>query len=243
MYDEDKIKEYLAKLPQNIKDIMYSLDYPKLLQEIVAKNKLLIDQGGKLEVETTLVLSGLNPLREYTNNLSRELSVSKEKAGEIAKDVDNFIFKNIRASLEKINDEDIEAQQAIDQRVKTELNKENILFGIENPKSTKESDQSISISSLNSNNNTKVTPESFTKGIEVKKEISSEIPKGAILPPKPLIKIENTMFHDNVSPIEKDIVETKKETALIIPKETVVIEEKTKLPEKPKTDIYREPTI
>lgn len=243
MYDEDKIKEYLEKLPQNIKDIMYSLDYPKLLQEIVTKNKLLIDQGGKLEVETTLVLSGLNPLREYVDNLSRELSVSKEKAREIAKDVDNFIFKNIRASLEKINDEDTEAQQAIDQRVKTELNKENILFGIENPRLTKESDQSISISSLNSNNNTTVTPESFTKGIEVKKEISSEIPKGAILPPKPLIKLENTMFHDNVSPIEKNIVETKKETDLIIPKETIIIEEKTKLPEKPKADIYREPTI
>lgn len=220
MQDQDKLKEYLAKIPQDIKDIMYSLDYQKLLEEIVKKNNLMIDQAGNLEVETTLVLAGLSPLREYIDSLKESLEITREKAEEIAKDVDNFIFKNIRKSLQEINEEDDQAEYTIEQKAKTELNKEKVLFGIENPSQIEE--ESVSVSSLNFQNKT----EQFSNGIEVSKEQSREIPKEAILIP-----------NKNISPVE-NIVETKTSEPIVIQKENVIIEEKTKLPEK--ADPYRE---
>ncbi|MFA5934790.1 MAG: hypothetical protein WC827_02835 [Candidatus Paceibacterota bacterium] len=242
MYDQDKIKEYLAKLPQEIKTVLYSLDYSKLLQEIVIKNKLLIDQAGKLEIETTLVMSGLTPLNDYVSALSKELGITEEKAREIAHDVDNLIFKSIRKSLEAINNEEKEDDLIIEQRAKKEMDREYILSGIENPETIKEKDESISISSLNSNNNIGVKLESFSKGVEIKKENQAEITPGAILQPQIFTKREVAQsISENISPI-KNIVETKKETSVIVPRETVIIEEKAKLPER-QADQYREPII
>lgn len=242
MDNQDKLKEYIEKVPQDIKDILYSLDYPKLLEEIVGKNKLMIDQAGLLEIETTLVMAGLVPLNDYKINLIKSLEITEEKAAKIAKDIDSLIFKNIRKSLEEINNEDSEADYVIEQRAKTELSKENILYGIEDPKITKETDDSVSFSSLESNNNTTEKSESFSKGVEIKKENSLEIKPSAILPPQIYQKKETPKnFSENISPIT-NIVETKKETDVISQRETVIIEEKTKLPEK-KPDQYREPII
>lgn len=227
MQDQDKLKEYLAKIPQDIKDIMYSLDYQKLLEEIVKKNNLMIDQAGNLEVETTLVLAGLSPLRDYIDGLEKALEIPREKAEEIAKDVDNFIFKNIRKSLQEINDEDDQAEYVIEQKIKTELDKEKVLFGIENPKKIEE--ESVSVSSLGSNLNITRPSETFSIGIEVEKTQDKEIPKSAI--------ITGPILNKNESPINK-IVESKTTTPIIIKKENVIIEEKTKLPNR--TDPYRE---
>jgi hypothetical protein len=220
MQDQDKLKEYLAKIPQNIKDIMYSLDYQKLLEEIVKKNGLMINQAGGLEVETTLVLAGLSPLREYVDNLKKALEISREKAEEIAKDVDNFIFKNIRKSLQELNEEDDKIEYVIEQKAKEELNKEKLLFGIENPNKIEE--DSISVSSLGSQSRL----ETFSNGIEVNKGQGSEIPKEAIV-----------QQSRNTSPVEK-IVETKTSEPVVLQKENVIIEEKIKLPNK--IDPYRE---
>ncbi len=227
MQDQDKLKEYLAKIPQDIKDIMYSLDYQKLLEEITKKNNLLIDQAGNLEVETTLVLAGLNPLRDYIDNLANSLEISKEKAGEIAKDVDNLIFKSIRKSLEQINEEDDQAEYILEHKAQDELNKEKLLFGIENPKKIEE--ESVSVSSLESNSNIPRTTEKFSNGIEVNTEQGGEIPRKAIVPTQVLIK--------NESPVNK-IIELKTTEPVVLQKENIIIEEKTKLPNK--VDPYRE---
>jgi hypothetical protein len=220
MQDQDKLKEYLAKIPQDIKDVMYSLDYQKLLGEIVKKNNLMIDQAGSLEVETTLVLAGLSPLREYIDNLKKELEISREKAEEIAKDIDNFIFKNIRKSLQELNREDDETEYLIEQKVKEGLNKEKLLFGIENPSRIEE--DSVSVSSLS----LQTTPEIFSKGIEVDKQTNTTIPKEAMV-------IQNR----DISPVER-IIETKTSEPVIIQRENVIIEEKIKLPNK--IDPYKE---
>jgi len=220
MQDQDKLKEYLAKIPQDIKDIMYSLDYQKLLEEIVKKNNLMIDQAGSLEVETTLVLAGLSPLRDYIDSLEKALEIPREKAGEVAKDVDSFIFKNIRKSLQEINEEDDQAEYVIEQKAKTELDKEKVLFGIENPSKIEE--ESISVSSLGSQYGT----EHFSNGIEVSREQGKEIPKEAII-----------TMNKNTSPIG-NIIEEKISKPIALQKENIIIEEKTKVPNK--IDPYRE---
>jgi hypothetical protein len=239
----EDLKKQFDRLPAEIQRAILDTNLSEKLQQITKNNKLMIDQAGSLQIETILVLLGLQPLNNYINNVKENVGLSDEQAKSVAKSVDELIFVNIRESLKKINEESL-GGDIIEEKIDiNNLEKGSLVSGIENPSSIKETEQSISVSSLESNNEKIPSTETFTKGIEVRKEISSEIPKGAILPPKPLIKLENAMFHDNLSPIEKNIVETKKETDLIIPKETIIIEEKTKLPEKPKIDPYRETTI
>ncbi|MFA6797180.1 MAG: hypothetical protein WCR40_00490 [Candidatus Paceibacterota bacterium] len=231
------IAEQMQVIPEDLRKAITSVDYPKKLQTIFTKNKLLIDQASNLETETTLTLLGLEPLTDYIDNLARELSIDRNRAVEIASDVDELIFQNVRESLKKISEETPE-----DESDQEEPNRDEIMSGIEEPSTIKEN--SVSVSSLKSNSGEEDHVETFSKGVEVKKEISSEIPKTSILPPKPLIKLENKPLHENTSPIE-NIVEIKTKEEVVIPKETVIVEEKTKLPEKekPSGDPYREPII
>ncbi|MFA6430617.1 MAG: hypothetical protein WC229_03180 [Candidatus Paceibacterota bacterium] len=235
------IAEQMEVLPEDVKKAILSVDYRVQLQEIVKRNHLLIDQAGALETETTLTLLGLEPLENYVENISRELALSKDKAIIVAHDVDELIFKNIRISLQQLNDKNLEENEEIEERTTVELSKENVMSGIENPTNIPE--ESISISSLKSNSlNPEYPAEPMTKGIEIRREMSLEIPPEAKLPIKSLTDKtkEPEPLHQNTSPAN-NIVEEKLGTVISTPTEKVVIEENSKLPSK--HDPYRESVI
>ena len=93
------IGEQLIKIPADIKAAIVSIDYKTKLQEITRRQKLLIDQAGRLETETTLVLLGLEKLGDYVSNLQNELGLPIMRAKEVSLDVSENIFKPIRESL------------------------------------------------------------------------------------------------------------------------------------------------
>ena len=267
--NEDKdFKDYIDTLPPEIKLAIYSVDYPKQLQEIVKNNKLMIDQAGKLESETTLVMAGIEPMEKYVNNLVEHVGLPKNQAFVVAHDVNELIFKGIRDSLKKINDEMVEEDKLVSESVNVPINnptKEDVMAGIENPQDIKET--SISVSALKSNSPEIDTHEMIDKGIEVKQNIAPAINMEAVIPTPPInIPVKNTPvsisinpapvtlpptpsapvkqaepLHLNIPPIS-NIVETKMTSTVVVPKETVVAGAPTKLPEKPKTNIdpYRE---
>ena len=106
--DEDLSKiidQQIEKLPENIRKALISVDYKVKLRDITRRQKLLIDRAGKLEIETTLVMIGLEPLADYVPNLQRELEIPLTKAKEIALDISENIFKPIRESLRAMNAE------------------------------------------------------------------------------------------------------------------------------------------
>ena len=139
------ISDQMKILPKNVVEAIVSVDYKSKLQGITQRQKLLIDQAGKLELETTLVMIGLEPLADYTSNLQRELGVSIEKAKAIAVDVSDNIFKPIRESLYQMNQEMEEAGDEEQEGTPEEppprstdsnevgLNRDQILNEIENP--------------------------------------------------------------------------------------------------------------
>jgi hypothetical protein len=195
----------------------------------------MIDQAGKLEVETTLVMAGMEPINEYNNNLVKNVGLNRNLATIVAHDVDELIFKNIREALKKINNE----EDNTDIIVSTEPSREEILSEIENPSSIKVN--SVSLSSLGSNSNivSEPLPEKLGQNIEIRRDVLPEvIPESSIIR-----RVEMNILPKNISPIS-NIIETKSTQTVISPKQQVVVEEKTKLPERPKvSDPYREPII
>ncbi len=242
------ISEQLAILPEDVKKAILSVDYAKQLQEVTKRNNLLIDQAGALETETTLTLLGLEVLNDYVENISRELSLPREKALIVAHDVDELIFKNIRESLQMINNASLAEEIEIEEREKgtnaeESINREDVMSGIEDPKNI--SGESISMSSLKSNSlNPEYPTEEMTKGIEIRKEMSLEIPQEAKLPMKssttPLIGKIPEPLHKNISPVN-NIIEEKLNNVISVPTEKVVVVESSKLPQKSTGhDPYRE---
>jgi len=104
------IADQIKNLPKDVKEAIISVDYKTKLQEITKRQKLLIDQAGKLEMETTLVMIGLEPLTDFIGNIQRELGVLGTRAQEIAVDVSENIFKPIRASLKAMNEPVVETE-------------------------------------------------------------------------------------------------------------------------------------
>ena len=81
--------------------------------------------------------------------------------------------------------------------------------------------------------------------IEIKNDLLPEIAPESMLPAQAILTKQEP-YHENVSPVE-NIVQSKMTETVIVPKETIVVEEKTKLPEKARpsdsTDPYREPVL
>jgi hypothetical protein len=262
MQDDNKdFKDYINTLPPEIKQVIYSMDYPKKLQEIVKNNKLMIDQAGKLEAETTLVIAGIEPLDKYVSNLINHVGLPSIQASIVAHDVNESIFKGIRESLKKINDQIVEEDKVIAVPEKIEVpKKEDVLAGIERPESIKMNEQTISLSSLPSNSPKPEVHEMISKGIEIRVNNLPEIA------PKPLPAVSNLAqpiapAPQNISPVNNivvpkppppsmpvlnfkpkeqvnqnispvnNIVESKLTNTVVVPKATVIIKEPAKLPE------------
>jgi hypothetical protein len=226
------------ELPPEIQKVLLSTDLSKSLEEVVNRNKLMIDQAGTLESETLLILLGVEPLDKFIDNLTKNLGVSREKAVILAHDIDELIFKNMREALKKV-DALAKVSEETNESI-SKPNKESVLAGIENPGTIAESEGSVSLSSLKSNSTTPEYPhETLTKGVEIKRETSMEIPPETRLimkkvPESQALIIEKPAqpFHENISPV-KNIVEERVSGTISSPREKIVIEETSKLPEKP----------
>ena len=105
---DETLKQDLAKrfeiLPPDLKAAISNIDLSNKLQEISKKNKLLIDQAGGLEIATLLVLFGLQPLGKYIDMLATKAGIPRTQALQVAQDVNESIFKNVRETLKQIDD-------------------------------------------------------------------------------------------------------------------------------------------
>jgi len=184
------IEEQLKQLPADVKAAIISVDYKTKLQEITQRQKLMIDQAGKLEMETTLVMIGLEPLADFISNLQRELNLTEVRAKEVALDVSENIFKAIRDSLQKMN-EAVEEKPAL-VPVEPDLNREQILNEIENPAPLRP-------------NSTMPVPNSQSTTIEVRPTQEVEI--------KPVQNLMETKMSD-ITITTKQIIDAKTENKL-----------------------------
>lgn len=228
------IDEQVRNLPADVKQAIISVNYQTKLQEITKRQKLMIDQIAKVEMETTLVMIGLEPLTDYVANLQRELGVSEARAREISLDVNENIFKPIRESLRQMNEAMEKAGEPAEQSGligmgedikftnsnETNLNRDQILKEIENPAPNR---IPVSAPAIKTNPEKPLSVPSTTIEIRPAQEIE--------------IKPNN---------IPANIVEAKMTSPIVTKQQITDLKPETKLPEvkkKPSSgvDPYREP--
>jgi hypothetical protein len=148
------LKESFERLPQDVKDAILKLDTRAIMGEMAKRHDLHIDQEGSLEMETMLVMFGLERPEDYVKNLKDALQIDQAKAEAIAVDANEKIFHNIRASLIKLHEEEDRLEREEEERLSREemekkegalkefhepeenvsdLDKGDILKGIEHP--------------------------------------------------------------------------------------------------------------
>jgi hypothetical protein len=103
MQTNKTVSEIYNALPLDVQTAMSSVDTIGKMQSIGQKHELHIDQIGELGKETGLVMLGLTHPSAYVKNLTERLNLDRGKATEIARDVNEQIFKPIRESLKRIH--------------------------------------------------------------------------------------------------------------------------------------------
>ncbi len=93
------IKERFDLLPESIQELIISSNYQDTLIEIGKKYQLNVEQLGMLEQETTLVMMGLTPTKDFETELTNELNVDKMKGNQIVTEINEKIFLTIRDLL------------------------------------------------------------------------------------------------------------------------------------------------
>lgn len=102
-YTPQQLREIYLKLPEDVKEAMFSVDTAEIIRNIGEKHKLMIDKIGELADETGLVMLGLAHPSEFISHLADRLGVEKEKAKEIAEETNSKVFFPIRENLKKIH--------------------------------------------------------------------------------------------------------------------------------------------
>lgn len=123
----NQLMEIYKKLPEDLKDAIFSVDSADITRNIGEKNKLTIDKIGELASETGRVMLGITHPNDFISNLADRLETDKEKARAIANDINEQIFKPVRDSLRKIHnirEEGTDVQHSV-------LHREDILKEIE----------------------------------------------------------------------------------------------------------------
>ncbi len=241
-----QFKEQFDSLPKDLQDLILTADIKGVTEHIAQNYSLNQDQSDHLYTETYLTLLCLEPLLDYINNLI-EGGIEEEKAINIAKEMNEQIFKKVSDSLREVNTEEATTEDEVEDNKNEQSNisvpismpqKEDILAGIEMPENI--SENKISVSSLTSNKDvvTALTEDTIPKDeqIEIRREIAPEIAPVANAIPTP--KVDEMKSKNLLNNFPKSIMEAKLKGETIVQKQETVLEDASKLPKK--NDPYRE---
>ncbi|OGI81892.1 hypothetical protein A3I95_00485 [Candidatus Nomurabacteria bacterium RIFCSPLOWO2_02_FULL_44_12] len=93
------IKDEIAKLPKEIQEVINTYDWVKMVEEIGKKYSLNEDKIESLQVETLLVLTGLEEGNYFAQNLERNVGITKGDATSLVREIEEKIFAPIYQTL------------------------------------------------------------------------------------------------------------------------------------------------
>lgn len=102
-YTFEELYEMFGKLPDDVKEAYHSVGYAQALDDITKKFQLHLDKVDILSTETFKLMLGITKPEEFVGRVERSIAVPRETAKQIAEEVNQKIFRPIRASLMKIH--------------------------------------------------------------------------------------------------------------------------------------------
>jgi hypothetical protein len=109
------------KLPDNIKEALFSEENFNIVSEICEKNGISDE-----EIKSQLMkyigksLMGLLPIKDFSIILELELNLETEKARDISWDIDRRIFSHLRISLNKLYSPSVAENKEVSDNAKKE---------------------------------------------------------------------------------------------------------------------------
>ena len=95
------IKEEIEKLPTEVQDAINSLDWIKTTKEIGEKYSFDESKINDFQIQTLLILTGLEESDSYAKNIENEVGINEDKAQEISKEISQKIFVPIVDAVAK----------------------------------------------------------------------------------------------------------------------------------------------
>ena len=98
---KQKVIEEMVKLPKEMQEAISAHDWAKISEDIGKKYLLDEIEINNLQVETLLVLVGIEDGNYLAQNIENEVGTSKEEAEKIAEEVSQKIFNPLIQMLEE----------------------------------------------------------------------------------------------------------------------------------------------
>lgn len=98
-YTIEETWKLYEKLPQALKDAIFSEEVADNINKICTKSKLTNEQMSEVAKYTGQVMLGLVPLDGFEATLKKEVKLTPSKASRVAWEIDRFIFGDIRECL------------------------------------------------------------------------------------------------------------------------------------------------
>ena len=94
----------INSLPENIKNLMYSVDVAEIIIAIGEKNNLNNWQINRVAIATAEIMSAQIPINQFIPNISQELNLPIETARAIAQEINIKIFSKAALHIKRLQD-------------------------------------------------------------------------------------------------------------------------------------------
>ena len=131
MFAFEELKEKFLNIPEDIQEAISSNEVNEKLLALADKYELQFDEAEELTKEIGYIMLGLRQKKDFVKNIQKASGLNFEKSKEMAEEINNTIFADIRESLRKIHapKEDLE-----DEDLDEDLVREELLNELSNPK-------------------------------------------------------------------------------------------------------------
>lgn len=124
-YSSEQFWKLYEKLPQELKDALFSEETGNNIYEICQKNEIE-DNLDEVVEYVGQVLVGVLPLEEFQEILEKELKIKKDTAKKVAYEINRFIFYPVKPCLEEFYKMEITPKEKPIEEVKVEEKKPKI---------------------------------------------------------------------------------------------------------------------
>ncbi len=102
----EQLDQAFEKMPKNLKKAFYSFDTDTIVAELGQKHTVHIDALGALQAQVIYTIIGLAKPEDFGKDVLEATSLSKETINAVVGDINEQIFKPIRARMIELDEED-----------------------------------------------------------------------------------------------------------------------------------------